>query len=426
MATSDASTTPRSCDVVVVGAGLAGLACAVRLGRAGLDVHVLEASDDVGGRVRTDRKDGFLLDRGFQVLSTGYPEVRAQLDLAALDLQRFTRGMLLHANGSVTRLADPRQRPLSVLAAVRAPIGSVRDKLTLATYAAAVGYLPASILKRRPDRRAEQTWRSYSMSSQVIDSVLRPFFAGLLLETDMDTSSRFTNLMMRMFVRGDSTVPATGMQAISHQLAGRLPAGSLHVGARVHRVRGPEVDTSNAVVAARAVVVATDGDCAAELVPGPPRPSWKGLTTVYHSAEQSPLQEPTLVVDAERSPVNNTVVVTEAAPSYSSDGRALVATTVVSDGVGQEPDDATLRRHSARLYRTSTSRWERVAAYRIPRALPAMVAPHELTRPVRCGPLYVCGDHRDTSSIQGALVSGRRAADAVLRDPGLSSAGAAA
>ncbi|MGI8721506.1 MAG: NAD(P)/FAD-dependent oxidoreductase [Geodermatophilaceae bacterium] len=409
------------CDVVVVGAGLAGLACATRLSETGLDVQVLEASDGVGGRARTDRIDGFLLDRGFQVVNTGYPEVRRVLDTDALDLRYFSRAMLLHVQGSVVRLADPRREPLAGLANLRAPIGSLRDKAALAAYAAAVGFAPSSVLLGQRDRTAEQGWRRYGMSPRVIDRVLRPFFAGLLLETEMTTSGRFADLMMRMFVRGDSTVPAAGMQALGAQLSARLPGGSLHLQTPASSVAPLSVETPAGVVTARAVVVATDSDAAADLLPGVTAPPWKGVTTVYHAAGESPLNEPTLVVDAEQSPINNTVVVTEAAPSYSPDHRALIATSLVHGPRldSAAADDEAIRGHLARLYRTNTSGWERIAAYDVPHALPSMTAPHDFCKSVRTGGVYVCGDHRDTSSIQGALVSGRRAADAVRSDLGL-------
>ncbi|MBA3797766.1 MAG: FAD-dependent oxidoreductase [Geodermatophilaceae bacterium] len=413
-----------SSDVVVVGAGLAGLACAARLAEAGMDVQVLEASDDVGGRARTDRVDGFLLDRGFQVLNTAYPEVKRVLDLEALGLCSFSRAMLLHVEGAMIRLADPRREPLAALAAARAPIGSLRDKAALGVYAGAVGYLPVSRLLHQSERTASDNWRRYGLSPRVIDRVLRPFFAGLLLETEMTTSGRFADLMMRMFIRGESTIPAAGMQAMSAQLAARLPTGSLQLETPVSHVRTGAVQAPTGRVAARAVVVATNAEVAAQLLPGSAAPTWKGVTTVYHAAPESPLDEPILVVDAERSPINNTVVVTEAAPSYSSDGRALIATSLVhAPGVDPESvDDQTLRRHLARLYRTSTSRWVRIASYDVARALPSMRAPHDFRKPVRVTGVdgaYVCGDHRDTSSIQGALVSGRRAADAVLADLGI-------
>lgn len=417
--------TRRRCDVEVVGAGLAGLACANHLSDAGLDVLVLEGSDAVGGRARTDRIDGFLVERGFQVLNTAYPEVRRVLDLDALDLRLFDRAMLLHVDGSSVRLPDPRREPIAALGVLGAPIGGLRDKAALSTYAALMATVPATTLKGRPDVTARTAWRGYGLSDEVVDRVLRPFFAGVLLESEMSTSSRFTNLMMRMFVRGRNALPARGMQAMGEQLAARLPTDSLYLDSPVRAVSASAVQSIDGPVAARAVVVATDARAAAGLLPGlVVEPSWKGSVTLYHVAASAPSEQATLLVDADDSPVNNTTVLTAAAPEHSSDGRALIATALVPGIGGRDLDESAVRRRLGALYRTSTTAWDLVATYDVPRALPSMSAPYAFRKPVRLRQgdetVYVCGDHRDTSSIQGALVSGRRAATAVLTDLGIS------
>jgi phytoene dehydrogenase-like protein len=407
--------------VVIVGAGLAGLTAADRLTRAGLEVVVIESSDGVGGRVRTDRIDGFLVDRGFQVLNTGYPAVRRILDLDALDLREFGRAALLHVEGRRVRIGDPRRELLALPRAAAAPIGGLRSKAALAAYASATVGLPVGRVKGRRDLPAVEHWARHGLRGPVVDRLLRPFFSGVVLEEELTTSSRFVDLMLRMFARGSSVIPAGGMQQIAEQLASRLPAGSIHLQLPALRVRpgAREVVTDAGAVAARAVVVATDVDTADELVGGGlERPKWKGVTTVYHAAAVAPLDQPTLLLDTDDSPVNNTVVVTAAAPSYSPDHRALVATSLVH-GARQRWDEPAVRSRLAVLYDVPTGEWEHVSTYDVPRALPAMPAPHDFRMPVRHGDVFVCGDHRDTSSIQGALVSGERTAVAVLDDLGV-------
>ena len=252
-----------------------------------------------------------------------------------------------------------------------------------------------------------------------MDRLLRPFFSGVVLEEELSTSSRFVDLMLRMFARGSSVVPAGGMQQIAEQLASRLPAGSIHLQLPALRVSAREVVTDAGVIAARAVVVATDVDSADELIGGGlERPEWKGVTTIYHAAPVAPLDEPTLLLDTDDSPVNNTVVITAAARSYSPDHRALVATSLVH-GARRRWDEPAVRSRLAVLYDVPTGEWEHVSTCDVPRALPAMPAPHDFRKPVGHGDLFVCGDHRDTSSIQGALVSGERTAAAVLDDLGV-------
>jgi phytoene dehydrogenase-like protein len=251
--------------------------------------------------------------------------------------------------------------------------------------------------------------------------LLRPFFAGVVLEEEMTTSRRFVDLMVRMFVLGRAAVPARGMQQIPEQLAARIPAGRLHLGTAARAVAVDRVDSDDGAWATSAVVLATDADTAARLLPstGAP-PPWKGVTTVFHAVAEPPAGHATLRLDADRSPVSNTVVLSNAAAEYAPEGSALVATSMVHRA-GQAPlDEPALRRRLAQLWNTDTRDWSLVATRDVPRALPAMRAPHDFRRSVRLpgadGIVYVCGDHRDTSSIQGALVSGRRAADAVLAD----------
>ena len=405
-------------DVVVVGAGLAGLRCAVLLAGAGLDVAVLEASDGVGGRVRTDRMDGFLLDRGFQVFSDAYPAARAALDLEALALRPMDSAVVVRREGRLHRLGNPLAQPADALRLAGTGLLGLGQKARLGAYAGAATTFPPSRLLQRPDVSGREAWAAAGISPDTEDAVLRPFFAGVVLEEEMTTSRRFLDLMMRMFARGRSTVPAGGMSAISQQLAARLAPGTVRLETPVSAVTPDAVELARGTsLGARAVVVATDAWAAHGLVPAlgaPPRAH--GVTTVYHSAPARPGQRSTLLADADGSPVASSIVLSAAAPSYAPAGRALVSTSLVHGRRGA-PDagDDVLLPVLADLHGRDTSGWERLAEYVVPHALPAMPAPHDFTKPVQVAGLFVTGDHRDTSSIQGALVSGRRAAEAVLR-----------
>jgi phytoene dehydrogenase-like protein len=412
-----------SADVVVVGAGLAGLACARALTSRGLDVRVLEAGDAVGGRVRTDHVDGYTLDRGFQVLNTAYPALLDLVDLATLDLRPFDAAAGIHLDGRLAKVVNPVRRPSGVRGALGLPVGGIRGKAALGLYAALCATLPAAGIKRRDDVSAAEAWRRASIPSDVVDGVLRPFFSGVLLEHDLSTSRRFTDLMVRMFVRGDSTVPAGGMQRLPEEIAAHLPAGTVHLGTPVRSVSAGAVHTADDVVEARAVVVATDAWTAAHLLPDVlEAPPARGVTTAYHVAPAFPEATAMLLLDAAGSPVANTIVLSSAAPEYAPPGRALVSTSIVHGSVPVDPDGPEVRSAMTRLHGTDTSSWELLATYDLPHALPGMPAPHPMRRPVRLtgggGSVYVAGDHRDTSSIQGALVSGRRAAAAVTTDLG--------
>jgi hypothetical protein len=233
-------------------------------------------------------------------------------------------------------------------------------------------------------------------------------------EPDLATSSRFFHLVWRSFLRAAPVLPDEGMGVLPRQLADRLDAGTVRLAEPVAEVRPHAVVTASGErLRARAVVVATDGATAATLVPGLAAPEWNGLTTFYYRTGTPPLDLPVITIDARRGPVVNTAVLSAVAPGYAPREQALICATTL----GTDTSESAVRDHLTRLYRTSTANWELVAAYPIPHALPRMSPPHALRRPVRLEPgLYVCGDHRDTSSIQGALVSGRRTGRSVVTD----------
>ncbi|HET9379822.1 MAG TPA: NAD(P)/FAD-dependent oxidoreductase [Streptomyces sp.] len=406
----------RAPDVVVVGAGLAGLACALDLCRAGRRVALLEASDGVGGRMRTDRRDGFLLDRGFQVFNTSYPQVKRRMDLRGLRLRPFTAGVVAHTAKGPVRLADPTREPGAAWNLLPGRFLTARDLAALAALTARDALLPASTAGRRRDRSTSAALSRAGLSDAVIADVLRPFLSGVFLEDRLETSARFFHLVWRSMARGTLCLPADGIGAVPAQLAEGLPRGVLRLGTPVEAITGAGVLLEDGgEVPARTVVVATDPAAAARLLPGLTVPDTRTVTTYYHAADSTPMAEPTLMVDSTRA-VLNTCVISEAAPTYAPPGTALISTSVRgTDHPGRA--EAVLRR-LAGLYGTDTGGWRRVAVRTVRGALPAMPPPWPLSRTTRLGPgRYVCGDHRATGSVQGALASGARAAREVLAGP---------
>jgi phytoene dehydrogenase-like protein len=194
-------------NVVVVGAGLAGLACARRLHQAGVGFTLVEAGDDVGGRVRTDVVEGFRLDRGFQVLLTAYPEARRVLDYAALDLRPFRAGALVRRGGRMQRLSDPRRRPQDVFAALRADVGGLRDKLRVLGLTRDVSAGPLDELFARPELSTEKRLRAAGFSAGFIDGFFRPWFGGVLLDRELRASSRMFDFVFRMLAEARRRCP---------------------------------------------------------------------------------------------------------------------------------------------------------------------------------------------------------------------------
>jgi hypothetical protein len=258
---------------------------------------------------------------------------------------------------------------------------------------------------------------------------LRPFLTGVFLEPDLATSRRFLELVLRSFVRGVPSVPARGMQAIPEQLRDALPAGTVRLNSPASQVTPTSVNAGGTRLTARAVIVATDPTTAGSILRGVTVPEGNSVTTWYHLAPVDPKSltggDAVLVVDGDRrGPVVNSVVISHAAPAYADGGRVLVSTSTLGARDCAD-DEASVRTHLEALYGTRTSDWTRVGAYAIPYALPAMLPPLDIRKPVDLGDgLFVAGDHRDTASIQGAMVSGRRAADAVLAHLGVTRHGA--
>ena len=406
-------TCPARADVVVVGAGLAGLVAAGRLQAAGLDAVVVDRADGVGGRVRTDVVDGFRLDRGFQLLNPAYPEAKVALDLDALDLQPFAAGVVVCASRGTYTLGDPLRMPRAIRNDLTAPAGSMRQKLSFGTWVAGLGIGQARSIRESADRPLIEELAARGLTGDLTDKVLRPFLSGVLADEELTSSQRMASMLLRSFARGNPSVPALGMQAMPDQLAARLRPDSLHLGVFVGAIQQGYVDTDAGRVAARAVVCATDPEAAwGFALPGA---SMRSLTTWWWAVDEPPHDRDLLHVDAERrGPLANSVVMTNAAPSYASDGRALVAGTAVGYHDGCE-DEA--RRHAGLLHGADPSRWELLRTDKISLALPHHPAGQSLRQPTAMGDgRFVCGDHRDTPSIQGALVSGRRAADAVLAE----------
>lgn len=409
-------------DAIVVGAGLSGLACATRLDERGARVAVLEASDGVGGRARTDNLDGFLLDRGFQVFLTAYPQARRILDFEALDLRTFVPGALVRTEGAFHRIADPKRRPAALPQTLKAPVGSLADKLRIGRLRASVQRADAEELLRRPERSTLGALRAWGFSESMIERFLRPFLSGIFLESDLDTSSRFFEFVFGMFARGDAALPAHGMGALGEQLASRLSEGVLHLRAAVGAIEpGAALSREGARMEARAIVVATDGVTAARLLPELEKPTFNATSCLYFAADEPPIDEPILVLNGEgRGWVNSLCVPSQVSPSYAPPGGALISASIVGN---PKVDDATLERlvrdQLKEWFGARVDSWRHLRTYRIALALPAHRPPafEAEQRQVRVRPgLYVCGDHRDTASIEGSLVSGLRAAEAVLED----------
>lgn len=416
--------------VLIVGAGLSGLACARGLAERGVECHILEAAGEVGGRVRTDEVDGFLLDRGFQVFLTAYPEARRALDYAGLNLRPFYPGALVRAGGRFHRVADPLRHPIDALASLLSPTSTLADKFRIAALRASVARGTAEELFGRPETTTDAALRGRNFSAAITEQFFRPFFGGVFLERALETSSRLFEFTFRMFAGGDAALPAEGMGAIPRQLAAMLPPDSITLRAHVDSIEAhggsPAITlASGERLTADAVVVAVDEVVARKLLghdddAAPPKQ--RSVANLYFAAEKSPVDEQIIVLNGEgRGPVNNLCVPSRVAPSYAPPGASLVSVSVLEDAAGADDAslEAALRVQLGEWFGAAVRRWRHLRTYKIKRALPAQpsvsLATHDRTRTSQ-PKVYACGDYLDTASINGALRAGRLAAEAVAED----------
>ena len=404
---------PTRVDAVVVGAGLAGLAAARQIKSRGRSVIVIEAQDGVGGRVRTDKVDGFLLDRGFQVLLTAYPELKTQIDMSALDLKMFSSGALVMRDGKPSVVTDPFREPKRAAATVFAPIGSLTDKLRVAALRWRVMHRNEDKILNSADISTVVALRGLGFSTKMIDRFFRPLFGGIQLDPELRTSRRMFEIIFKYLSEGQSALPTNGMSAIPEQMAKHLGAENIFLNTRVTNIESGFVSTANTRIETKAVVVATDQPSASELLRTSEITS-RVAGCVYFSADAPPTHEKFVVLDGTgQGPVFNAAVLSNIAPSYAPPGKHLIvaALPVIITGDLEEMSRNQLRT----WWGPQVDGWSLIKTYRITHAGPEQLPPFNPKQNVSLGNgLFVCGDHRDTGSIQGALYSGRRCGEAVL------------
>jgi phytoene dehydrogenase-like protein len=373
------------------------------------------------------------------VLLTGYPALRGVLDLDALDLRAFSPGVIVRREGRAWRLADPWQAPLAGAGALVSPIASLADGLRLLAWRRAVRAPAGSEVAARAQTTTAARLTERGFSPAIVDGFFRPFLAGTFLDPDLTTSSRVTELVFRSFFRGRVAVPDAGMGAMTAQLASRLAPGTVELGARVTALdlaagAGVEVALAGGTTRGAArLVVATEAPAAVALVGealgapgtlgplGRPAPG-RGSTTVQFTAPRSPTRgRPDLVLGTVgEGPIATLATMSDVAPGYASAGGHLVSVSVVGvvdEGAASERLVEDVRAQARGWYGGVVDDWRVLRVDRIPYAQPRQ-SPEDLPSLARevvaSERLVVAGDHRDTGSIQGALVSGRRAAAAIL------------
>lgn len=413
--------------IIIIGAGIAGLTCAVYLQQAGRHVLLLDASDGVGGRVRTDVVDGFRLDRGFQILLTAYPEAQRLLNYSALNLKTFRSGALIHdGSDGWMKLLNPLREPLSVFQTLVSPVGTLSDKLNIVSLLRRTQSLSLDELFRQPATTTLTYLREQGFSEPMIERFFRPFFGGVFLEDELRTSSNFFEFCFRMFYTGDAAIPALGMAEIPAQLAAGLPPGSIRLNTPVARVSGVRPSgwevtlASGEVIAASAVVLAVDSAPAARLLglPEPAITDFTHTTCTYFAMPDAhkPVVkngDKLLLLNAKRSgAVHNLAVLTDVSPDYAPAGQSLVSVSTQGlERIDEAALTARIRQELTEWFGESVSHWRHLRTYHLPQALPAY-GPRTPAKPLQIAPnLFQCGDQTAYPSLNAAMQTGRLVAE---------------
>ena len=406
--------------VAIVGAGVAGLRCAIELQERGLKPIIFEASDRVGGRIKTDQFHEFKLDRGFQVLLTAYDECRSVLDYDELDLGCFEPGAIVWTGSKFAQITDPWRRPASFFRSARSPIGSLNDKLKIAN------------LRQRLTRKSNEEIYATSKdeptfaylhelgySEGFINSFLRPFYGGIFLEPDLRTSRIMFDFVFKMFAQGYAALPRGGMERIPLQLASKLPKNAIRFNAPVEKLKGHTITLEDgSKVFPDHTVVATDMSAAASLSGNATIDrGWNRTSCLYFSTERSPFKKPCIALNGSGlGKITNIAVPSDAAAGYSSSDASLIC--VSTEGAGSL---AEIESELKTWFGPNASAFRFLKRYDILQALPRQQPGDNGygKHPSRLGPnLWICGDHRFSASIEGAMASGRHVAEAICQELG--------
>lgn len=411
-------------EVIIVGAGLAGLSCACRLMEENIPFSILEADQRIGGRLKSDYMDGFILNHGFQVLQTAYPEARRVLDYDQLALKPFWPGAIVRIDGKFHRIADPFRCPRHLWSTLTAPIGTMSDRLRILRLAQKVCRKSPSRIFQDQDMSTLDFLRSRGFSEKMIQRFWTPFFAGVCLDPEIRASSRVFQYVFKVFAEGDVALPGLGMAAIVNQLAQRLAPERIHTGARVESVHPKGVVlASGEIIEGSAVVLATEGPETAQLLGYKVKEGSRGEFCLYYAAKTPPIDEPYLVLNGEGvGRVNSLTVPSMVAPTHAPNGQHLISVVVIGHvGADKTGVETAVMNELGEWFGKVVNDWRHLKTFGIKHALPAqsppMPDPTRASNPVKPG-IFACGEYGSVPGIQWALVSGRRAAEAVIQQFG--------
>jgi protoporphyrinogen oxidase len=403
--------------VVIIGAGIAGLTCAKYLKDRGIEATVLEASNGVGGRVRSDIVDGFTLDRGFQVLLTSYPEAQKLLDYKALRLQNLPSGARIRQGDCFFVMPNPLKNPSTVFEALFAPVGNFWDKLKVLQLNLKLKNAPEPTSIKTLDTPTTQAYlKEFGYSDTIINRFFKPFFRGVFLEKDLKTDAHFFKFLFSQFAKGDVAVPEKGMQAIAEQIASHLSPHQIRLNTPVQKIEGQTIYLENGEqITAEKIVLATNASATARLL-GEASMTQFNATVCLYFASDTPLDifsKSYLIINANPNElIDHLVVMSDLAPSYAPKGKTLISVNIV--GKSGLTDSELIEKAGKELSKwfKGAHHWKHLRTYHIPEALPQYFNDGKPDFPLKINEnLYRCGDYTAYPSLNAAMKTGREVAE---------------
>lgn len=395
---------------------MAGLTAAKVLSQSGREVLLLEKSDGVGGRVRTDQYKDFLLDRGFQVLLTAYPELPKHLNLSLLRLHSFESGATIFSDGHFSKVGDPFRNVSSIMSTAFTKTIGMQDKIKLLKLRNSLIGRKKIYFQQKDDKRILETFEELGFTSKAINSFFKPLVGGIQLDPSLSGSTRLCFLVLKMLFIGDAAIPSRGMGAISEQLSKQINESSIRLTSTVDKVEGKKVilESGESFLPSN-LIIATEGPATAKLL-GQESPLSRSVSCIYFSAPQAPSSSKAILLNGEKNgPALNVAIMSNISPSYSKNGKALIAVAIPNTIKPDSMENVLIQMR--KWFGDSVDSWEHIKTYSIEHGQPDLRPGDPFRKSIKNSEgVYICGDHRDTPSIQGALVSGRRAAEICLKN----------
>jgi phytoene dehydrogenase-like protein len=400
-------------DAVIIGAGIAGLACAKVVQQSGRSHTILESGNHLGGRIQTDVVDGFQLDHGFQVVQTGYSDIGQYLNLEELQLKKFPAGVVVRLNGRFHVIADPRHHPRHLLSTLASPIGSISDRMAMLRLAWQVCRRPLEDIFQQPEEKTIDYLQGFGFSPKFIRRFFVPFFAGACLDRKINASNRVFKYIFRIFAMGDAALPSGGMGQIPQQIARSLPGDAIQYNCKVVQVREGTVTLQDGrTVNGRHIVVATPEPVLKDLLQIKMASRSVGESCLYYAADWvPPFQEPFLLLNGDdRGPVNNIAFPSMVAPQYAPAGKTLIAVVVLDENFRKKSNlTEEVRDQCREWFGDAVNDWEHLRTYDIDHALPDQSPPthnpYLLPKPFS-ETISICGEYQSLPGLQWALMSG--------------------